>query len=60
MPNEYSVEIHNYLSKKLAEITEKQQEHPEKSAYLQGRLKELQWLREYLGKHIDLKDFKYH
>lgn len=60
MPNEYSIEIHNYLSKKLTEATEKQKENSEKSAYLQGRLKELQWIREYLGKHIDLKDFKYH
>ena len=60
MPNEYSVEIHNYLSKKITEITGKQEEKPGQSAYLQGRLIELQWLREYLEKNIDLKGFKYH
>ena len=60
MPNEYSVEIHNYLSKKIAEITGKQEENPGQSAYLQGQLIELQWLREYLEKNIDLKGFKYH
>ena len=59
MPNEYSVEIHNYISEKIDEITGKQKENSGKSAYLQGRLIELQWLREYLEKNIDLKGFKY-
>ncbi len=60
MPNEYSVEIHNFISREIAEITRQQEEHPNRSQYLQGRLAELWWLREYLKKHIDLKNFNYY
>ena len=59
MPNEYSVEIHDFISRKITEIAQ-QQDAPHQSQYLQGRLTELQWLREYLGEHIDLKNFTYY
>jgi len=60
MPNEYSVEIHNFLSKEIAEIMKKQEENHNQPYYLEGRLAELQWLRKYLEKHIDLKNYTYY
>jgi len=60
MPNEYSVEIHKFLSEKINETASKKEETRDCSSYIKGRLMELQWLREYLGKHIDLKDYTYY
>lgn len=60
MPNEYSVEIHNYLKVKI-EIAEKTiTESVEHKAFLAGQLQELLWIREYLKDHIDLKNFTYY
>lgn len=65
MPNEYSVEIHHYISASL-EAARTQLEAADKSAnseaqaYWKGRIAELQWLRVYLAEHVDLKNFTYY
>ena len=60
MANEYSVEIHKYLSEKIA-IAEKEIEGSlEGNPHFQGQLEELLWIRKYLGDNIDLKDFTYY
>lgn len=60
MPNEYSIEIHNYISDQIAISKRKVSENKELSEYYRGQLKELHWLRSYLKENIDLKDFKYY
>jgi len=65
MPNEYSIEIHNYIT---AQIRLHEQERAniddggtnEEIVYIQGKLDELHWLRRYLADNVDLKDFKYY
>jgi len=60
MPNEYSIEIHRYLSEKF-DAAEKSFKKGEltKPTY-QGRIEELRWIRKYLKDNIDLKDFTYY
>lgn len=60
MPNEYSVEIHAYLTNKIAEHEQVLKEHSGNSSRSSGQLEELYWIREYLAEHIDLKDFTYY
>ncbi len=60
MPNEYSVKIHDYLTEKISEAERGIARGDEQSAFYHGQLEELQHLREYLKKHIDLKDFTYY
>lgn len=60
MPNEYSIEIHNYLSKKIAENERLLKARGGNSPHHKGQLDELYWIREYLAEHIDLKDFAYY
>ncbi len=60
MANEYSVEIHKYLSEKIAIAKKAAEGNPEDSPRFQGQLKELLWIREYLSNNTDLKDFKYY
>lgn len=60
MPNEYSVEIHDYLTKKIAEHEQIIKELGDNSHKSRGQLEELYWIREYLAEHIDLKDFTYY
>ena len=65
MPNEYSIEIHNYIT---AQIRIHEQERAnvgddgtrEEIRYLQGKLDELHWLRRYLADNVDLKNFTYY
>lgn len=58
--NEYSIEIHKYLSAKIAEAETLIAASAEGNPKSQGALEELLWLREYLSNNIDLKDFTYY
>ncbi len=60
MPNEFSVEIHNYLTQKITEARKAVAEKNEKSSFYQGQLDELYRIREYLKENIDLKNFTYY
>jgi hypothetical protein len=64
MANEYSVAIHNYISDKIAaaENTQKAAEKVndlEAARYYEGRLQELNIIRQYMVDKIDLKTQKY-
>ncbi len=60
VPNDYSVEIHNYLSNKIAEAEHAVQLGDENTAaHARGQLEELRWIRRYLQENIDLKNFVY-
>ncbi len=60
MPNDYSVEIHKYLSNKIAEAEHAVQLGDEDTAaHARGQLEELRWIRRYLQENIDLKNFVY-
>ena len=60
MPNEYSVKVHDYLTEKIREAERGIARGDEQSPFYRGQLAELQWLREYLKEHVDLKDFTYY
>lgn len=60
MANEYSVEIHNYLTEKIAEAEKFIEENVVNNENTQGQIKELLWIRDYLRNNIDLKDFIYY
>lgn len=60
MPNEYSVEIHKYISKKIKEAEQLIDKNGVDTENNLGKIDELLWLREYLSDNIDLKDFKYY
>lgn len=60
MANEYSIEIHKYLSAKIAEAEKIIAESAVGNPEFQGQLEELLWIREYLSNNIDLKDFTYY
>ena len=59
MPNEFSVEIHNYLTQKITQAQEAVALENDQSAFYQGQLEELLRIREYLKENIDLKNFTY-
>ena len=65
MANEYSVAIHNYISGQIA-IAEKGKKDAEKNEdsastrYFEGRLQELNLIRQYMVENIDLKTQKYY
>ena len=65
MANQYSVEIHQYISDKIAEakknkeIAKGQQDHLSEQFYA-GQLRELNKIREYMAAKIDLKTQKYY
>lgn len=65
MPNEYSIAIHTYISNKIA-AAEKAQKTAEKdnvletARYYEGRLQELNIIRQYMDDKIDLKTQKYY
>jgi len=65
MANEYSVAIHNYISDKIA-AAEKNKTDAEKekdlesTRYCEGRLQELNSIRQYMVEKIDLKTQKYY
>lgn len=60
MPNEYSVEIHNYLTAEIESAENSIKTADIRTDYYRGKLKELYWLRECLKEKTDLKDFKYY
>lgn len=64
MPHAFSVEIHDFLSKKilLAEENKKkavQEKNRAEQLYYEGQLLELTTMRQYLTENIDLKTQKY-
>ncbi len=64
MANDYSVAIHNYISDKIT-ANEKNKKDAEKekdlasTRYCEGRLRELNSIRQYMVEKIDLKTQKY-
>ncbi len=65
MANQYSVEIHQYISEKIAAATRQQKEaeaNDDSAArrFYAGQLYELEKIREYMAQHIDLKTQKYY
>jgi hypothetical protein len=60
MANEYSIEIHRYLSARIAEAETLILNSIEDSPELLGQLEELLAIRKYLSDNIDLKDFTYY
>jgi hypothetical protein len=60
MPNEFSVEIHNYLTQKITEAQKAIAYKDEQSPFYQGQLDELLKIRKYLKENIDLKNFTYY
>ena len=65
MANQYSVEIHQYISEKIADATRQQikaedaDDAPARRFYA-GQLYELEKIREYMAQNIDLKTQKYY
>jgi hypothetical protein len=65
MANQYSVEIHKYISDKIAAATRQQKkaEAADDTAarrFFAGQLYELEKIREYMAQNIDLKTQKYY
>ena len=63
MPNEYSIQIHNYISEQIAnqkQIIDDPHIPQRDREYAKGWLEELSWFRTYLADNIDLKDFTYY
>ena len=65
MANQYSVEIHKYISDKIATAANQQKkaEASNDSAarrFYAGQLYELEKIREYMAQNIDLKTQKYY
>jgi hypothetical protein len=65
MPNEYAVDIHNWITEKIkvarrqiasSEAADKREE----LGYWNGQLEELLWLRDYFKQQVDLKGFEYY
>ena len=65
MTNQYSIEIHNYISDKIKtaedekKLAENRNDLPLKRYYA-GQLQELFEIREYLARTIDLKTERYY
>ena len=65
MANQYSVEIHDYISEKVARATAdlKKAEAADDQAgrrFYEGQLYELNKIREYMAQNVDLKTQKYY
>lgn len=60
MPNDYSIEIHRYLQEQIEKTRQTIEAEDGASPFSAGKLEELLRIREFLSKHIDLKDFKYY
>jgi len=65
MPNEYSVELHNFITDKIRSAAQQlagatENNDSEMQSYWGGQLDELSWLRSYLKAHVDLKNFVYY
>lgn len=64
MANEYLIEIHNYISKKIASAQSRKNEANadnklELQRFYEGQLNEWHHLRKYLAETVDLKTQKY-
>lgn len=59
MPNEYSIEIHNYLNAKIEAARDAISKGSPDIHLQQGRLEQLLELRAFLQENIDLQDHKY-
>ena len=65
MANEYSVEIHDYISNQIAaaekmKIDAESNGDSSSAKYYEGRLQELHEIRQYMVEKIDLKTQKYY
>jgi hypothetical protein len=65
MPNEYSVQFHDFITgemekARLQRAEAEQTGDDQKLSYWSGQLEEFTWLRAYLKEHVDLKDFIYY
>lgn len=60
MPNDFSIEIHNYLTLKITEAEAALARKDKHFSYYRGQLEELYWVRQYLKENVDLKDFTYY
>jgi hypothetical protein len=65
MANQYSVEIHKYISEKISAATNQQKkaEAANDSAarrFYAGQLYEMEKIRDYMAQNIDLKTQKYY
>ena len=65
MANQYSVEIHQYISEKTAAASRQQKKAEAANdstarRFYAGQLYELEKIREYMAKNIDLKTQKYY
>jgi len=63
--NQYSVEIHQYISDRIAIATRRKKKagaanEPATRRFYEGQLFELDKIREYLAQNIDLKTQKYY
>ena len=59
MPNEYSIEIHNYLNDQIEAAQDAISNGSPDIHLQQGRLEQLFELRTFLQENIDLQDHKY-
>ena len=64
MANEYLIDIHNYISEKIARAQNRKDEanannELESRRFYEGQLKEWHHLRAYLAETVDLKTQKY-
>ena len=65
MANQYSVEIHQFISQKIAKATNRKKEDQAANdlatcRFYEGQLYELDKIREYMAQNIDLKTQKYY
>ncbi len=60
MANEYSIEIHQYLTENIATAEKFLEESLEDKSFYQGVIEELFSIRKYLSDNMDLKDFTYY
>ena len=62
MAHEYSVQIHNWITGKVDGIKQdmKTASDPDRASYLSGQLAELEFIRDYMTRHIDLDTQQYY
>ena len=65
MPNEYSIQFHDFITGEIEKARSKRAEAERAGddhnlSYWNGQIDELIWLRAYLKAHVDLKDFTYY
>ena len=65
MANQYLVGIHQFISEKISQVTEEISGNTMEGdacskRYLEGQLKELYAVRQFLSAHYDLKSHRYY